>query len=84
MAKTKLRSIVSLTGTVTGWAKRLAAQDAAHRVVGVFDVANDVQVKLPGGSVRTDTEIAQAVRRALEWMRWWRTIASSRRCRMAG
>ena len=42
MAKTKLRSIVSLTGTVTGWAKRLAAQDAAHRVVDVFDVANDV------------------------------------------
>ena len=61
------RGIVTLTGTVSSWAKRLAAQDAAHRVVGVLDVANDVQVKLPGSSARTDTEIAQAVRRALEW-----------------
>jgi osmotically-inducible protein OsmY len=59
--------IVTLTGTVSSWAKRMAAQDAAHRVAGVLDVANDVKVKLPGDLVRTDTEIAQAVRRALEW-----------------
>ena len=58
---------VTLTGTVTSWAKRMAAQEAAHRVAGVLDVANDVQVKLPGGLVRSDTEIAQAVRQALEW-----------------
>jgi osmotically-inducible protein OsmY len=45
----------------------VAAQEAAHRVVGVLDVANDIQVKVPGGLARTDTEIAQAVRRALEW-----------------
>jgi osmotically-inducible protein OsmY len=59
--------VVTLTGTVSSWAKRMAAQDAAHRVVGVLDVANDIKVKLPGDLVRTDTEIAQAVRRALEW-----------------
>jgi osmotically-inducible protein OsmY len=59
--------IVTLTGTVTSWAKRLAAQEAARRVVGVLDVANDIDVKVPGGFARTDTEIAQAVRRALEW-----------------
>ena len=59
--------VVTLTGTVSSWAKRMAAQDAAHRVAGVLDVANDVKVKLPGDLVRTDTEIAQAVRRALEW-----------------
>jgi osmotically-inducible protein OsmY len=59
--------IVTLTGTVTSWAKRVAAQEAAHRVIGVLDVANDIQVKMPGGLSRTDTEIAQAVRRALEW-----------------
>ncbi|MBI1734234.1 MAG: BON domain-containing protein [Candidatus Rokubacteria bacterium] len=57
--------VVTLTGTVTSWAKRLAAEEAAHRVVGVRDVANDIAVKVPG--VRTDTEIAQAVRHALEW-----------------
>jgi osmotically-inducible protein OsmY len=33
----------------------------------VLDVANDIQVKVPGGVVRTDTEIAEAVRHALTW-----------------
>ncbi len=59
--------VVTLTGPVTSWAKRAAAQDAARRVAGVLDVANDIQVKTPGGLDRSDTEIAQAVRRALEW-----------------
>ena len=59
--------VVTLTGSVTSWAKRVAAQEAAHRVIGVHDVANDIKVKTPGGLTRTDTEIAQAVRRALEW-----------------
>lgn len=59
--------VVTLTGTVPSWAKRLAAQEAARRVIGVLDVANDVIVKVPGALTRTDTEIAQAVRQALEW-----------------
>jgi osmotically-inducible protein OsmY len=59
--------VVTLTGTVTSWAKRMAAQEAARRVIGVLDVANDIKVKVPGGLTRTDTEIAQAVRRCLEW-----------------
>jgi osmotically-inducible protein OsmY len=45
----------------------MAAQEAAHFVVGVLDVANDIVVKAPGSPVRTDTEIAQAVRHAIEW-----------------
>ena len=59
--------VVTLTGSVTSWAKRVAAQEAAHRVIGVLDVANDIKVKAAGGLARTDTEIAQAARRALEW-----------------
>jgi osmotically-inducible protein OsmY len=59
--------VVTLSGTVTSWAKRLAAQEAVRRVIGVLDVANDTKVKVPGSHARTDTEIAQAVRRALEW-----------------
>jgi osmotically-inducible protein OsmY len=59
--------VVTLTGTVASWAKRMAAQEAARRVIGVLDVANDIKVKIPGALTRTDTEIAQAVRRALEW-----------------
>ncbi len=61
------KGVVTLTGTVSSYAKKLAAQDAAHRVNGVLDVANDIQVKIPGSLGRTDTEIAQAVRRTLEW-----------------
>ena len=59
--------VVTLTGTVSSWAKKVAAQEAAHRVAGVLDVANDVAVKIPGSAGRTDTEIAQAVRQVLEW-----------------
>ncbi len=59
--------IVTLTGTVTSWAKRVAAQEAARRVFGVLDVANDIAVKVPGTLARTDTDIAQAVRHALQW-----------------
>lgn len=59
--------IVTLTGTAESYAKRLAAQEAAHRVAGVHDVANEIQVKVPGSQIRTDTEIAHAVRRDLEW-----------------
>lgn len=59
--------VVTLTGTVASWAKKLAAQDAAHRVGGVQDVANDIEVLLPGTGRRTDTDIARAVRTALQW-----------------
>ena len=59
--------IVTLTGTVPSWAKRMAALHAAQRVAGVLDIANDVQVNVPGVGQPTDTEIATAVRHALEW-----------------
>jgi osmotically-inducible protein OsmY len=59
--------VVTLTGTVSSYVKRLAAQEAAHRVRGVLDVANDIKVEVPGAHARSDTDIAQAVRRTLEW-----------------
>lgn len=64
------RGIVTLTGTLPSYAKKLAGQEAAHRVFGVLDVANDIQVRVPGSLGRTDAEIAQAVRNALEWDVW--------------
>lgn len=60
-------SVVTLTGEVNSYAKKIAAQEAAHRVVDVLDVANDVKIIVPDALERTDTEIAQAVRRALQW-----------------
>jgi osmotically-inducible protein OsmY len=59
--------VITLSGTVSSWGKRVAAEEAAHRVWGVLDVANDIAVKLPGTPGRTDTEIAHAVREAFEW-----------------
>ena len=59
--------VVTLTGRVDSYTKKWAAEEAAHRVRGVKAVANDVEVKLPGSSERTDEDIAQAVVRALEW-----------------
>jgi osmotically-inducible protein OsmY len=59
--------VVTLAGAVKTFVERKAAQEAAFRVVGVRDVANDIQVKVPGSLTRTDAEIAQAVRAALEW-----------------
>jgi osmotically-inducible protein OsmY len=61
------KGVVTLTGTAESYAKKMAAQQAAHRVVGVLDVANDIEVDVPGKLRRTDSEIAGAVRHALEW-----------------
>jgi osmotically-inducible protein OsmY len=61
------KGVVTLTGAVDSYAKKLAAQKAAHRVPGVLDVANEIEVKVMGSLRRTDSEIAQATRHALEW-----------------
>jgi osmotically-inducible protein OsmY len=57
--------VVTLHGTVRSHTMKQAAQDAAHRVPHVRDVANNIVVKLPGIGPPTDTELAQAVRTAL-------------------
>jgi len=59
--------VVTLTGTLNSYAKKLAAREAAHRVAGVLDVADDTQVIPLSSFRRTDTDIAEAVRRALGW-----------------
>jgi osmotically-inducible protein OsmY len=59
--------IVTLVGTVPSYVQKVAAQEAAHRVAGVLDVANDIEVRPVDQFVRTDSEIAGAVRNALEW-----------------
>jgi osmotically-inducible protein OsmY len=61
------KGVVTLTGTVDNYAKKVAAQEAAHRVLGVLDVANDIRIRIPYSFGRSDTEVAQAVRQALEW-----------------
>jgi osmotically-inducible protein OsmY len=59
--------VVTLSGWVDSYLKKWAAERAAHRVRGVVAVANDIEVRLPTAVERTDTDIAAAVTRALEW-----------------
>ena len=59
--------IVTLAGTVTNYAKKVAAQDAAHRVAGVLDVVNEIEVTPEGEFIRSDRHLARAVRHVLEW-----------------
>jgi osmotically-inducible protein OsmY len=58
--------VVTLMGSVDSYAKRSAAEEAAHRVRGVVAIANDIEVRLPVSAERSDAEIADAAVRALE------------------
>lgn len=59
-------SIVTLTGYVESYSTKYNAERAAKRVYGVKAVVNDLQVKLPYSSERTDEDLARAAVRALE------------------
>ncbi len=59
--------VVTLSGQVDTYAKKMAAERAAQNVLGVKVVATDVEVKVRNLKARTDTEIAEAVRNALQW-----------------
>lgn len=59
--------LVTLSGAVSSYANKAAAQQAAHRVAGVLDVANEIEVRPTGVFAHTDEEIARAVRHTLEW-----------------
>jgi osmotically-inducible protein OsmY len=58
--------VVTLSGHVPSYAEKYAAERAAKRVHGVKAVANEIEVKLPGSSQLSDTEIAAAVVHALK------------------
>ena len=57
--------VVTLTGCVDSYAKRLAAECAARRVRGVRAVVDDIEVHLPTFAQRTDAGIAAEACRAL-------------------
>jgi osmotically-inducible protein OsmY len=56
--------VVTLTGYVSSYWEKEAAENASKRVYGVRGVANDLQIKL--GFTRTDPEIARDAVHALE------------------
>jgi osmotically-inducible protein OsmY len=59
--------VVTLSGEVSSYAKKLQAESAAEKVHGVKAVALDLMVKLPTSFVHSDTEIAHAALSALKW-----------------
>jgi osmotically-inducible protein OsmY len=59
--------VMTLTGNVNSYAKKHAAQEAAHRIDGVLDVANEIEVRPTGEFQRTESDIALAVRHVLQW-----------------
>jgi osmotically-inducible protein OsmY len=58
--------VVTLTGHVSSYAEKYTAERAAKRVAGVKAIANEIDVKLPGSSIRSDQDIAAAALKALQ------------------
>lgn len=59
--------VITLTGLVNMLTEKLAAERAAQRVSGVRVVAVDVEVKINAPHVKSDAEIAAAIKNALVW-----------------
>ena len=59
--------VVTLSGVVDKYSKKLAAEKAVKRVTGVRAVAEDIEVKYGNSYKKTDKEIAKAVANALQW-----------------
>jgi len=59
--------VVTLSGHVDSYVKKLVAERAAARVFGVRAVAEAIQVRLPGSHKRSDEDIAGIVANVLEW-----------------
>ena len=60
------QGVVTLSGHVLSYAEKYSAERATERVYGVKAVANELDVKLAGGSKRTDEDIATACVSALK------------------
>jgi osmotically-inducible protein OsmY len=59
--------VVSLSGEVDSYAKKIAAENAARRVKDVLGIAQEIKVIPLFDGERTDTDIAEAVVNSLKW-----------------
>lgn len=59
--------IVTLSGVLDNYSKKIAAEKAVKSVEGVKALAGDIEVKYGDDFKKTDKEIAKAVVDALEW-----------------
>lgn len=58
--------VVTLSGHVSSYAEKVAAEQAARRVYGVRAVADDLVIRLPGSDAHTDEAIGAACVAALK------------------
>ena len=58
--------VVSLTGEVDSYAKKIEAENAAKKVIGVKAIVEKIEVKFPNAWTKTNTEIATDVLTALK------------------
>jgi osmotically-inducible protein OsmY len=66
--------LVELRGTVSTYAQRIAAAQAARRVAGVRDVKNELEVRLLDAHSRRDAELERA---AIDSLIWTTTVPDS-------
>jgi osmotically-inducible protein OsmY len=60
-------NIVPLSGHVSSYTEKLAAEQAAKRVKGIYGVAQEIEVRLPSGKKLADDEIAARAVQILDW-----------------
>ena len=63
--------VVTLTGHVSSYAEKLAAERAVRHVKGVRAIAQEIEVRYPSDKKTADDEIAK---RALSVLKWYATI----------
>jgi len=59
--------IVTLTGSVPGYAQKFAVERMIKRIGGVRGIAEELKVELPQAHIRSDADIAAAALNALAW-----------------
>jgi osmotically-inducible protein OsmY len=60
--------VVTLAGHVSSYAEKWDAERAAQRVSGLKALAIEIDVRLPGTSMRNDSDIAHSAENVLQWM----------------
>ena len=59
--------IVTLSGQLDAYSKKILAENAARKVAGVKVIAEDIQIGVSVAFNKTDAEIAKAIIHALQW-----------------
>ena len=59
--------VVTLTGHLSSYAEKIAAEEAVRRVKGVRAIAEEIEVRYPGQKQTSDDEIAKRALNILQW-----------------